>query len=71
MRNKQYYDDELAAINKAIHYGGARLIQTAIEYNMQGSQLNPNATRLLQACVALFAHRDHILNAIQLKEVQV
>lgn len=67
--NKDHYTDETAALNKAIHYGGGRLIQTAIEFNMQGQQLNANATRLLQACVSLFAHRDHIINAIGIQAV--
>lgn len=62
---KDQYSDEQAALNKAIHFGGARLIQTAIEFNMAESQLNANSSRLLQSCIALFSHRPQILQSIQ------
>ncbi len=63
-KNAAHLGDLHIALEKALHFGGARLIQTAIEFNMQQTQLNPNATRLLQACIALFSHREYILSAL-------
>jgi hypothetical protein len=53
--------DPAAALNKALHFAGARLIQTAVEFNMHSAQLNPNTDRILQACVNLFMHRPVII----------
>lgn len=63
-KTKAHLGDPNIAIEKALHFAGARLLQTAVEFNMQQSQLTPNATRLMQACIALFSHREYILNAL-------
>jgi Phosphotransferase enzyme family len=60
--------DTSAGLEKALHFTGARLIQTAIEYNMHSNELNPNANRLLLACIALFQHRDFVLSQLQMQQ---
>jgi len=65
-RQAAYLPDPAASLDKALHFAGARLIQTAIEYNMHSNQMNPNANRMLQTCIALFAHRNYIREQLAL-----
>lgn len=64
-KNKASIKNVQTSLEKALHYTGARLIQTAVEYNMHVTELNPNSNRLMLACVALFEHRQYILSQIQ------
>lgn len=50
------------AFSRALHFAGARLIQTAVEFNMHGTQVNPATDNILNACITLFTHRQHILD---------
>jgi hypothetical protein len=64
-KNGQQWINPTAALEKALHFAGARLIQTAVEYNMHSNELNPNANRMLLACIALFEHRAFVLSQLQ------
>jgi len=63
--NNKYINNTTQSLEKALHFTGARLIQTAVEYNMHSTELNANANRLLLACIALFEHRSFILSQLQ------
>lgn len=64
-KNKVHIKNTAMSLEKALHFTGARLIQTAVEYNMHVTELNPNANRLMLACIALFEHRAFILTQIK------
>lgn len=56
------------ALSKCIQYTGGRLIQSAVEHNMMFPQLQPNATRLLQASYTILENHRQIFDILQSTE---
>jgi 5-methylthioribose kinase len=55
------YKNSIESFNKALHFAGARLIQTAVEFNMNSAEMYPLTEDVLAACISLFTHKQSVL----------
>jgi hypothetical protein len=56
-----HFQNSTEAFNKALHFAGARLIQTAVEFNMNSTEMYPMTEDVLSACITLFTNKQRVL----------